>query len=239
MRRQNVKTRGGRHFGSRITFDNEGRLYVTIGDRGERNRAQNPSDHTGSVLRINPDGSVPADNPFLGDPNVSDEIWSIGHRNPQGADIHPVTGAYWTVEHGARGGDELNRPEAGLNYGWPVISYGRHYSGLRIGEGAAKEGMEQPVHYWDPSIAPSGLALYKGDAKPDWLGDAFVGALRGQLIAHLDLDSSGGQPVVRTEDRWDMSKWGRIRDLDIDSDGNIWFLTDEVEGGLFKIHLSN
>ncbi len=233
--RQNIKTDSGRHFGSRLTFAPDGTLFVTIGERGESERAQDKGDHAGSVIRINADGSIPQDNPFVGDPDALAELWSIGHRNPQGAAIHPTTGLYWVVEHGARGGDELNQPKAGLNYGWPEISYGRHYSGFKIGQGTQGEGFEQPVYYWDPSIAPSGLAFYGSNGTQAWSGNAFVGALKDQLIARLALDISGDLPEVIHEERWDMSKWGRIRDVDVDASGNIWFLTDEYEGGLFKI----
>ncbi|MEP4806845.1 MAG: PQQ-dependent sugar dehydrogenase [Hyphomicrobiales bacterium] len=233
--RQNVKSGGGRHFGSRLTFSPEGHLFVTLGDRGEADRAQDVADHAGSVVRIMSDGSVPKDNPFIAISDALPELWSIGHRNPQGAAIHPETGDYWVVEHGARGGDELNMPLAGMNYGWPVISYGRHYSGFKIGIGNAADGLEQPVHYWDPSIAPSGLTFYKSDKVDEWYGNAFVGALKDQLISRLVVDVSGKTPQMTNEEQWDMSRWGRIRDVEADQDGNIWFLTDEFEGGLFKI----
>nr|WP_306265252.1 PQQ-dependent sugar dehydrogenase [Pararhizobium sp. IMCC3301] len=233
--RENIKTTNNRQFGSRLTFAPDGTLFVTIGDRGEDDRAQDKRDHAGSVVRIWPDGSIPKDNPFLDDPDALPELWSIGHRNPQGAAIDPQTGRYWSVEHGARGGDELNRPEAGKNYGWPEISYGRHYSGLRIGQGTSAEGFEQPVYYWDPSIAPSGLAFYGQTGIDSWNSNAFVGALKDKLIARLEIDLSGPVAKVINEEQWDMSRWGRIRDIDVDADGNIWFLTDEKNGGLFKI----
>lgn len=233
--RQNIKSGGGRHFGSRLTFSPAGHLFITVGDRGERERAQKTGDHAGSVIRIMPDGSVPQDNPFIGVESALPELWSIGHRNPQGAAIHPTTGDYWVVEHGARGGDELNRPLMGKNYGWPVISYGRHYSGFKIGVGNAADGFEQPVHYWDPSIAPSGLTFYASEKISEWSGNAFVGALKDQLISRLVVDVSGETPQVTHEEQWDMSRWGRIRDVEADMNGNIWFLTDEFEGGLFKI----
>lgn len=233
--RENIKTPNNLQFGSRLTFAPDGTLFVTLGDRGAKDRAQDKRDLAGSVVRIRPDGSIPEDNPFLDDPGARPELWSIGHRNPQGAAIHPQTGRYWTVEHGARGGDELNRPEAGKNYGWPEISYGRHYSGLKIGRGTRAAGFEQPVYYWDPSIAPSGLAIYGQNGVPGWRGNAFVGALKDELIARLEIDVSGPVAKVRHEEQWDMSRWGRIRDVDVDADGNIWFLTDERNGGLFKI----
>ncbi len=233
--RQNIKTGGGRHFGSRLAFAPDGTLFVTIGERGSSERAQDKLDHAGSVVRINSDGSIPDDNPFVGNADALPELWSVGHRNPQGAAIHPVSGQYWLVEHGARGGDELNRPAAGLNYGWPEISYGRHYSGFKIGQGTEAAGFEQPVYYWDPSIAPSGLAFYGSTGPEKWHGNAFVGALKDQLIARLAIDTSGASPQVTHEEQWDMSKWGRIRDVDVDGAGNIWFLTDESQGGLFRI----
>lgn len=233
--RQNIKSGGGRHFGSRLTFSPDGHLFVTIGERGDRERAQDTGDHAGSVVRIMPDGSVPADNPFIGTKGALPELWSVGHRNPQGAAIHPVTKDYWVVEHGARGGDELNRPQGGKNYGWPVISYGRHYSGFKIGVGNTAAGLEQPVHFWDPSIAPSGLTFYASEKVPSWNGNAFVGALKDQLIARLAVDVSAEKPQVTHEEQWDMSRWGRIRDVETDAEGSIWFLTDEFEGGLFKI----
>ncbi|MFK8036545.1 MAG: PQQ-dependent sugar dehydrogenase [Hyphomicrobiales bacterium] len=233
--RQNIKSGGGRHFGSRLTFSPDGHLFVTIGERGDRERAQDMGDHAGSVVRIMPDGSVPADNPFIGTKGALTELWSVGHRNPQGAAIHPVTKDYWVVEHGARGGDELNRPQGGKNYGWPVISYGRHYSGFKIGVGNTADGLEQPVHFWDPSIAPSGLTFYASEKIPSWNGNAFVGALKDQLIARLAVDVSAETPQVTHEEQWDMSRWGRIREVEADAEGNIWFLTDEFEGGLFKI----
>ncbi len=186
----NRKSDTTHHFGSRIVFAPDGTVFVTTGDRGESARAQDFGDHAGSVIRINRDGSVPADNPFAGDEKAAPEIWSKGHRNIQGADIDRQTGDLWTVEHGARGGDEINRPRAGLNYGWPEISYGRHYSGAQIGSGTRAPGYEQPEYYWDPSIAPSGLAVYRGAMFPEWDGDLLVGALKYQLLARLERDES-------------------------------------------------
>ena len=159
------------------------------------------------------------------------EIWSMGHRNPQGAAIRPSDGTLWTVEHGARGGDEINQPEAGRNYGWPVISYGRHYSGARIGEGTEAEGMEQPEFYWDPSIAPSGLAFHLGRSFPEWYGDLFVGALKDQMIVRLDIS---GDEIVDSEELF-AGDFGRIRDVRSGPDGNLWFLTDEADGGVYRV----
>jgi len=232
--RQQPKASGGRHFGSRLVFAPDGRLFVTLGERGEAERAQDPSVNRGQVLRLDPDGGIPADNPFVGRPGFRPEIWSWGHRNPQGAALHPETGALWTVEHGARGGDELNVPRAGRNYGWPVIGYGRHYSGGRIGEGTAKPGLEQPVHYWDPSIAPSGLAFYDGDAFPAWRGNAFVGALKFRLLARLVLD---GERVVE-EERILEGLEARIRDVRQGPDGFLYLLTDAADGRLLRLEPS-
>ncbi|MEL6980236.1 MAG: PQQ-dependent sugar dehydrogenase, partial [Pseudomonadota bacterium] len=203
---------------------------ITTGDRGERRRAQDQDGHIGKVIRIRPDGSVPEDNPHLGEAGVAPEIWSTGHRNAQGAAKHPETGALWTVEHGARGGDEINRPEAGRNYGWPRISYGTHYSGASIGEGTAAEGLEQPMFYWDPSIAPSGLAFYEGDLFPAWRGDLFVGALKFGLISRLDVEDG----AIVDEERLFEGEFGRIRDVRSGPDGALWFLTDSPEGGVYR-----
>ncbi len=227
----NRKTSGGRHFGSRIVPAPDGTLFVTLGDRGEQDRAQDPQDHAGSVLRVAADGSIPSDNPFADGAQALPEIWSTGHRNIQGAAIEPETGVLWTVEHGARGGDEINIPQAGKNYGWPVISYGRHYSGLSIGVGTEAEGYEQPVHYWDPSIAPSGMAFFTGDAVPQWRGDLFVGALKDQLISRLEV--ADGKVV--SEERLIAGEYGRIRTLRNGPDGALWFSTDEGEGAIYRI----
>ncbi|MFY8150914.1 MAG: PQQ-dependent sugar dehydrogenase, partial [Hyphomicrobiales bacterium] len=186
--RQTPKVGGGRHFGSRLVFAPDGTLFVTQGDRGSMSEsAQDLATTIGKVVRIKPDGSIPADNPFIGRSDARAEIWSYGHRNAQGATIDPATGLLWTVEHGARGGDELNQPQAGRNYGWPVITYGRDYSGEKIGVGTTRSGLEQPVYYWDPSIAPSGLTFYTGDAIPAWKGSLFLGALAGQRLVRLTL----------------------------------------------------
>ncbi|GGB51949.1 dehydrogenase [Roseibium aquae] len=222
---------GGRHFGSRLAFAPDGTLFVTTGDRGDRPSAQDTSNHAGSVLRINRDGSVPSDNPFVGRSGYLPELWSIGHRNVQSAAIHPGTGNLWTVEHGARGGDEVNRPEAGRNYGWPVISYGRHYSGGTIGEGTSMAGMEQPVHYWDPSIAPSGMAFVTSPLFPQWQGSLLVGALAGQHLARLDLDGT----TVAGEEKLLAALGERIRDVRQGPDGAIYVLTDSGDGRLLRL----
>lgn len=229
--RGNNRGYGGRHFGSRLAFDTGGNLFMTLGDRGDAPRAQDPSDHSGSVLRLTADGAPAPGNPFLESTDIQPEIWSTGHRNPQSAAIHPETGVLWTVEHGARGGDEVNIPEAGKNYGWPIISYGRHYSGGKIGEGTEKAGLEQPIHYWDPSIAPSGMAFVTSDKYPDWNGNLLVGALRGQHLARLTLD---GRRVVAEEQLLeDLGE--RIRDVRQGPDGWIYILTDSDDGKLIRL----
>jgi glucose/arabinose dehydrogenase len=227
----NRKTNAGVHFGSRIAFAPDKSMFVTIGERGERDRAQDAHDHAGTVIHINRDGTIPANNPFIQGRKALPEIWSIGHRNPQGAAIHPKTGELWTVEHGARGGDEINRPKAGNNYGWPVISYGRHYSGAKIGLGTKAPGMEQPVHYWDPSIAPSGLAFYTGNAFRGWKGNLFVGALKYQMLVRLEL--KGGKVVH--EERLLRNKFGRIRDVRSGPNGALWLLSDDENGKLLRL----
>jgi glucose/arabinose dehydrogenase len=222
---------GGFHFGSRLAFAPDGNLFVTLGERNAMQPAQDLSGHLGKVVRIGPNGEVPKDNPFVGKEGVRPEIWSYGHRNPQGAAIHPETGRLWIHEHGARGGDEINIPEAGKNYGWPVISYGRHYSGATIGEGSRKPGMEQPIHYWDPSIAPSGMTFYTGDAFAAWKANLFVGALALRHLQRLELD---GEKVVRTE-RLLESLRERIRDVRQAPDGTLWLLTDSRNGRLLRL----
>jgi glucose/arabinose dehydrogenase len=222
---------GGFHFGARIAFARDGNLFVTLGERNAMHPAQDLSGHLGKIIRIKPDGSVPPDNPFVNKEGVRPEIWSYGHRNPQAAAIHPVTGKLWEAEHGARGGDEINIPMAGKNYGWPVISFGRHYSGAKIGEGTAKEGMEQPIHHWDPSIAPSGMAFYTGDAFPAWRGNLFVGALVLRHLQRLELD---GEKVVN-EERLLLGLGERIRDVRQAPDGTLWVLTDSSSGRALRL----
>jgi aldose sugar dehydrogenase len=229
--RQNVVGSADGHYGSRLVFDRSGHLFVTTGDRQSlQDEVQKPGTHIGKILRITRDGSPAADNPNL--PGWAPEVWSLGHRNVQGATLHPETGALWTVEHGARGGDEVNTPEAGKNYGWPVISYGKQYSGGKIGEGSEKSGMEQPLHYWDPSIAPSGMAVYTGDVYPAWKGSVFVGALAGTHLARLTFENG---KVTSEEKLFD--GFSRIRDVVQGPDGRLYLLTDEGEpdGGLYVI----
>jgi glucose/arabinose dehydrogenase len=222
----------GRHFGSRIAVAPDGSLFFTIGDRGESERAQDMNDHAGAVLRIDALGGIPADNPYA-DGGGAAELWSKGHRNAQGLDIDPRTGILYSVEHGARGGDEVNRPQPGRNYGWPEISYGRHYSGAEIGQGSTAEGFEQPVHYWDPSIAPGGMAVYRGEMFPEWDGDLLVAALKFQLLVRLDLDDESGE--VLSEERLLKGAFGRIRDVRVAPDGSVLLATDEDNGAILRL----
>jgi len=220
-------SRGGRHFGSRIVEAADGTLFVTLGERGDRPSAQDRGNHNGSIIRINRDGSVPADNPFVDRPGMQPEIWSYGHRNPQGA-VVDGQGRLWVVEHGARGGDEVNRIRRGANYGWPVIAYGRHYSGEKIGEGTGKPGMEQPVFYWDPSIAPSDVMIYSGRLWPEWRGDFLVGSLKFDMISRLE-----GNPLREVE-RISGPATGRVRDVAEAPDGSIWVVS-EGAGAIFRL----
>lgn len=225
--RQEPAYGGGFHFGSRIAIARDGNLFITLGERNQKTPAQDLSEHLGKVIRIAPDGRVPNDNPYVGKSSARPEIWSYGHRNPQSAAIHPVSGKLWIAEHGARGGDEINIPEAGKNYGWPVITYGTDYSGIRIGEGTSKPGMEQPVHYWDPSMAPSGMAFYTGNAFPAWKGNLFVGALAQQYLSRLELS---GEKIVR-EERLLTGLRARIRDVRQAPDGALWIAIDSRTDG--------
>ncbi|MBL8386323.1 MAG: PQQ-dependent sugar dehydrogenase [Burkholderiales bacterium] len=229
--RQAPKVRGGLHFGSRIVQGADGNLLVGLGERGQRELAQDLGTHFGKVVRIRPEGGAVADNPYVGRAGALPEIWTVGHRNIQGAAINPATGQLWTVEHGARGGDEINRPERGRNYGWPVITYGRDYSGLPIGEGSARPGMEQPLHYWDPSIAPSGMAFYGADAIPGWKGSLLIGSLKFGLLVRLELDGDR----VRREERLLQGLRERIRDVRVGADGAVYLLTDNADGRVLKV----
>lgn len=228
--RQGPAVNSNMHFGSRLVFDRAGALFVTVGDRySQRDQAQNPENHIGKLLRISPDGGPAPGNPKK--EGWAPEVWSIGHRNVQGAALHPETGQIWTAEHGARGGDEVNTPKAGLNYGWPVITYGIDYSGAKIGEGTAKPGMQQPLFYWDPSIAPSGAAFYTGDAWPSWRNSLFVGALAGQMLVRL---STRGESVTG-EERLLSSLGERIRDVRQGPDGLLYLLSDDSNGKILRI----
>jgi glucose/arabinose dehydrogenase len=230
--RQQPKVTGGGHFGSRLVFAKDGNLFITQGERfSYAPRAQDLSVLLGKVVRVRPDGSVPPDNPFVGRDGVRPEIWSYGHRNVQAAALDPATGQLWTVEHGAMGGDELNHPEAGKNYGWPVITYGRDYSGRAIGEGAVKEGMEQPVYYWDPVIAPSGMTFYTGNAFPGWKGSILIGGLASQALVRLEL--SNGR--VTREERYLGELKQRVRDVQEGPDGFLYIVTDEDPGALIRL----
>ncbi|MBI2202550.1 MAG: PQQ-dependent sugar dehydrogenase [Candidatus Rokubacteria bacterium] len=229
---QEPKVDSGRHYGSRLVFARDGTLFVTQGDRGNHSeKAQDLSSGIGKIMRINPDGSAPRDNPFAGRSGVPPQLWSYGHRNVQAAALHPETGQLWTVEHGARGGDELNRPERGKNYGWPVISYGVNYSGTKIGEGTAKAGMEQPLYYWDPVIAPSGMVFYTGDAYPDWKGSVLIGSLSPGLLVRLVLADG----KVTREERYAGDLGQRIRDVRQGPDGLVYVLTDQSSGRLLRL----
>lgn len=220
--RSQPKTRGGRHFGSRLAFL-DGDLYISLGDRGQRELAQDLASHHGSMIRLRDDGATPVDNPFASTPGALPEIYSLGHRNIQGLAVHPETGALWSHEHGPRGGDEVNLVEPGVNYGWPVISYGREYANRRqVGEGVAQEGLAQPVLQWTPSIAPSGMAFYDGDAFPRWQGSLFVGALAHRKLVRLTLD---GARITGQEDLL-ADRLGRIRDVRQGPDGLLYLLTD-------------
>lgn len=221
------------HFGSRLVFDRDGHLYITLGERSNpesRVHAQDLTTTIGKVIRINADGSIPADNPFVGRANARTEIWSYGHRNVQGADLNPDTGALWTIEHGPRGGDELNIPQAGRNYGWPIISYGEDYSGRPMGEGiTARDGMEQPVYYWDPVIAPGDMDFYRGSLFP-WHGDILIGGLGTEQLVRLDIEGER----VTAEERFDLDI-GRIRDIAEDETGALWVVTDEDNGRIVRL----
>ncbi len=220
------------HFGSRLTFDRAGYLYISIGDRGERPRAQMLHDHAGSIIRIHDDGRIPADNPFTSRSDAKPEIFSYGHRNPQGMALHPTTGQLWIHEHGPQGGDELNIIHKGRNYGWPIITYGVNYvSGTTIGEGVSKPGMEQPDYYWIPSIAPSGMAFYTGDKFHQWRDSLFIGSLKFRLLTRLVLD---GSSVIR-EERLLRDELGRIRDVRTGPDGYLYLLTDAANGKLVRL----
>ncbi len=223
------------HYGNRLVFDREGRLLIALGERSimeGRVQSQDLNSALGKVVRINRDGSIPPDNPFVGRDGARPEIFAAGVRNVQAAALHPKTGQLWEVEHGARGGDELNIIEAGKDYGWPTITYGLEYSGRQIGEGlTAKEGLEQPVYYWDPVIGPSGMIFYQGDLFPAWKDSLFIGALRDRHLVRLTLD---GNRVVG-EERLATEVNERIREVDMGPDGAIYLATDSAEGRILKL----
>ena len=226
------KSSTGFHFGSRLVFDRDQLLYVTFGDRGEMARAQKPDDHAGKIVRLTDDGKPAPGNPFLDDPKARPELFSLGHRNVQGAALHPRTGVLWAHEHGPQGGDELNIIRSGGNYGWPVITYGVNYvTGTKIGEGTEKPGMAQPVKYWVPSPAPSGMAFYDGDRFPKWRGDVLMGALRGQSLIRVRFD---GEKFV--EDEFMLNgALPRIRDVRVGPDGLVYLLTDQPNGAILRL----
>ena len=227
--RQQPKGSGQVHFGSRLVWDRDGNLFVTMGDRGQMQEAQNLSGQIGKIVRLTDAGKPAPGNPFLSQPNARPEIFSYGNRNVQGAVLNPATGELWAHEHGPQGGDEVNVIRAGRNYGWPVITYGANYgTGTKIGEGTEKPGMEQPLWKWVPSIAPSGMAFYTGDKFPKWKGNIFVGALAGQTLVRLSVE---GNTVVREER---IKGTGRTRDVRAGPDGNLYVLS-ESEGALLKL----
>ncbi len=220
------------HFGSRLLFGKDGTLFITLGERGEMDRAQDLGDHAGSLIRINKDGSVPEDNPFVKQAGVKPEIYTYGNRNMQGIAMHPETGDVWTVEHGPQGGDELNIMKPGVNYGWPIITYGVNYgSGTPIGEGTHKEGMAQPVYFWVPSIATSSLLFYTGDKFPKWKGNAFVSSLKFGQLARLTMKDN----MVINEERLIDGDVGRIREVKQGPDGYLYIIIDDPNGKLFRI----
>jgi glucose/arabinose dehydrogenase len=230
--RQDGPPSSGNHFGCRIVQARDGNLFLTTGDHFRyRDEAQNLGNHLGKVIRITTDGGVPPDNPFVKRAGAKPEIWSYGHRNMQGAALNPQSGKLWTHEHGARGGDEINIPEAGKNYGWPVITWGIDYSGAKIGVGTQQAGMEQPVKYWVPSIAPSGMAFYSGDLFPKWRGSLFVGALAGQMLVRLDINGE----KVGTEERLLQNLRERIRDVRQGPDGALYLATDNSNGRILRV----
>ena len=228
----NLKNDSGYHFGSRLQFNREGDLFISLGDRGDMDRAQDLSDHAGSLIRIKPDGLVPEDNPFIAKNNAQPEIYTWGNRNIQGMAMHPDSGQIWTVEHGPQGGDELNLMRPGVNYGWPVITYGKNYgTGTDIGEGTEKDGMAQPVHYWVPSIATSSLMFYEGDAFPEWQRNAFVSSLKFGQLVRLEFKDNR----VVHEERLINGKLGRIREVKNGPDGALYVITDEQNGALYRL----
>jgi glucose/arabinose dehydrogenase len=229
---QYPKMIGGGHFGSRIVFARDGMMFITQGERQQyRDSAQSLSADLGKVVRINTDGTIPKDNPFVGRAGARPEIWSYGHRNMQGAALDPETGKLWTVEHGAAGGDELNHPEPGKNYGWPVITYGKDYNGSRIGVGTEKAGMEQPVYYWDPVIAPSGMLFYTGDKFPEWKNNIFIGGLASNALVRLEMRNG----LVVKEARYLHELKERIRDVQQGPDGYIYIVTDNSQGRVLRV----
>ncbi len=231
--RQEPKLSGGQHFGSRLVFDRDGMLFITLGDNGQRPTAQDLDKLQGKTVRLNADGSVPKDNPFVDKPGARPEIWSYGHRNAQGMALHPGTGAIWQNEHGAQGGDEVNIPQAGKNYGWPLATHGVNYGGAPIPEAKGQEvaGTEPPHKAWTPSPAFSGMAFYQGDRHPAWNNSLFMGALKAQSLLRLTLD---GDRIVG-EERLLEGRNERIRDVRVSPDGQVYVLTDSRQGKLLRV----
>jgi aldose sugar dehydrogenase len=227
--RQEPKVKGPNHFGSRLVFSPDGKLFITTGERFAFRPAQNLATDLGKIIRINPDGSVPKDNPFVGREGVRPEIWSYGHRNVQGAAINPETGALWTDEFGPMGGDEINIPEAGHNYGWPLVSWGQHYNGDNIPDPPTRPDLAQPIYYWNPVISPSGMTFYTGNAFPTWRGNLLIGGLSVQALVRLTLDGA----KVTDEQRFAMDD--RIRDVNQGPDGFLYLLTDNSDGRILRI----
>ena len=227
--RQKQKVDGGNHFGSRLVFAPDGKLFVTLGDRFKFDPAQDLKSHLGKVVRINPDGSVPDGNPFVGKNDALPEIWSYGHRNVQGGAINPKTGKLWTIEFGPKGGDELNIPEPGKNYGWPVVSWGTHYEGEDIPDPPTHPEFTDAIYHWNPVISPSGMTFYTGDVFPDWQGNILIAGLSSAAIVRLTLDGD----KVASEDRITMGS--RIRDVAQGPDGAVYALTDGGDGKLLRL----
>ena len=230
--RQEGPLSSGNHYGCRIVQANDGNLFVALGEHfSHRDEAQNLGNHLGKLIRIAPDGSAPTDNPFVGREGAKPEIWSYGHRNEQGLAINPASGDLWEIEHGPRGGDEVNIIGKGRNYGWPVIGYGIDYNGAKIHESAVKSGMEQPIKYWVPSIAPSGMAFYTGKLFPKWTGSVFTGALAGKMLVRLSLNGN----AVTGEEHLLRNLHERIRDVRQGPDGALWLLTDSSAGRILRV----
>ena len=230
--RQQGPLSSGNHYGCRIAQANDGNLFVTLGEHfSHRDQAQNLANHLGKIIRITPDGAAPKDNPFVEREGAKPEIWSYGHRNEQGLAINPASGELWEIEHGPRGGDEVNIIGKGKNYGWPVIGYGIDYNGAKIHESTAKAGMEQPIKYWVPSIAPSGMAFYTGKLFPKWDGSLFTGALAGKMLVRLSLKGNS----VTGEERLLQNLNERIRDVRQGPDGALWLLTDNAAGRILRV----
>ena len=223
------------HFGSRLIFDGKGNLFVTLGERQQeryRKQAQDLSSDLGKVVRIKPDGAIPSDNPFVSKTGARPEIWTYGHRNVQAAAINPQTGELWTIEHGPMGGDEINIDRPGLNFGWPLVSFGRNYDGTPVNKGeTALEGVTPPIYQWTPVIAPSGMIFYGGDNFPQWKGNLFVGGLKVTSLVRLELE---GNKVVH-EERLLKDVGQRIRDVEQGPDGAIYVITDEGDGKILRL----